>query len=331
MIHPDEALLDPGRRLPMIAPCDHYAGTERRMIKALGLQAERGPVLDVTLDLEDGAPADAGLEHADLIVDLLKSAGNVHRQAGVRVHGHDHPLWREEVKRIVAGAGDVVAHITIPKARSARDAVDAQTAVQSACVDAGLEREIPLHILIETHGALRDAAKIATVPWVRGLDFGHMDFISTHQGAIPESAMRSPGQFDHALLRMAKATLTSAALCHGRVPAHNVTLAVDDPEQAGRDARRARNEFGFLRMWSIHPSQIDPIVAAFAPDDDEVTRAGEILLAAARVDWAPIRFEDELADRASYRHHWLLLQRAERAGRPLPGPVRATFFADRPD
>ena len=333
VIHPDDALLDPGPRVPLIAACDHYAGTERRMVKALGLQDERagaaGPDFDVTLDLEDGAPADAGLDHADLIVDLLRGDLNAHRRAGVRIHGHDHPDWREELRRVVTGAGDVVAHLTIPKARDLAD-VDAVLDVLSAArADAGCEREIPLHVLVETHGALRDAAAIAARPGVRGLDFGHMDFISCHQGAIPEWAMRSPGQFEHAILRAAKATIASAALCHGAVPAHNVTLAVNDPAQAGRDARRARDEFGFLRMWSIHPSQIEPIVQAFAPDEHQITRAAEILLAASAVDWAPIRHDDELADRASYRHHWLLLQRARALARAIPDDARAAFFAGR--
>lgn len=56
------------------------------------------------------------------------------------------------------------------------------------------------------------------------LDFGLMDFISGHHGAIPASAMRSPGQFEHELLRQAKATVVAAALAHGVIPAHNVTL-----------------------------------------------------------------------------------------------------------
>ena len=36
---------------------------------------------------------------------------------------------------------------------------------------------------------------IAATPWVQVLDFGLMDFVSGHHGAIPASAMRSPGQF----------------------------------------------------------------------------------------------------------------------------------------
>jgi hypothetical protein len=54
--------------VPALAACDHYAGSERFMRKALELQAERGGAFDVTLDLEDGAPVGREREHADLAV-----------------------------------------------------------------------------------------------------------------------------------------------------------------------------------------------------------------------------------------------------------------------
>jgi citrate lyase subunit beta/citryl-CoA lyase len=60
-------------------------------------------------------------------------------------------------------------------------------------------------------------------------------------------------------------------------------------------------------MWSIHPSQIQPIVDAFAPSVAEVDAAIEILLAAQAADWAPIRHHDTLHDRASYRYFWQVL------------------------
>ena len=56
--------------------CDHYAGVEARMRKSLALQAELGPVFDVTLDNEDGAPVGSEVEHAQLIQELLGSAAN---------------------------------------------------------------------------------------------------------------------------------------------------------------------------------------------------------------------------------------------------------------
>ena len=112
------------------------------------------------------------------------------------------------------------------------------------------------------------------------------------------------------------------------MPAHNVSVDVDDPAAAGADAARARSEFGFLRMWSIHPGQIEPILAAFAPEPALVTLAAEVLLAGSAADWAPIRHAGRLHDRASYRYFWHVLERAWLDGGALSDEARAAFFAD---
>jgi citrate lyase subunit beta/citryl-CoA lyase len=327
VIPPSQALFDGQGGGPVLIPAvDHYAGTERRMLKALALQAERGPIFDVTLDLEDGAPAGRERQAAERVAELLTSDHNVHGRAGVRIHDGGHPHWRDDVDIVVGRAADVLSHLTIPKALSAHQVAEMINVVRQRAAAAGCTREIPIHVLIENWSALNDAHPIASLPWMVGLDFGHMDFISSHHGAIPAAAMRSPLQFEHALVRHAKTIVAGAALSQGLVPAHNVTIDVDDPAQAGRDAARAAAEFGFLRMWSIHPAQIDPILEAFAPGDHELDQAARVMLAGAEVDWAPIRHEGRLFDRASYRYYWQLLRRARADGIALPEPVTAAFF-----
>ncbi|MBC8863274.1 CoA ester lyase, partial [Escherichia coli] len=69
-------------------------------------------------------------------------------------------------------------------------------------------------------------------------------------------AMRSPGQFEHPLVRRAKLEIAAACHAHGKTPSHNVTTEVRDMNVVAGDARRARDEFAFTRMWSIHPAQI---------------------------------------------------------------------------
>jgi citrate lyase subunit beta/citryl-CoA lyase len=138
--------------------------------------------------------------------------------------------------------------------------------------------------------------------------------------------MRSPGQFEHPVIVHAKAQVISAALAHGVVPAHNVSLDLKNSYNVFRDAWRARNDFGFLRMWSIHPSQIQPIVDAMKPDLGEVADASEILLAARRANWGPIQYQGELHDRATYRYFWALLQKARVTGMALPDEAAEAFF-----
>jgi citrate lyase subunit beta/citryl-CoA lyase len=153
-----------------------------------------------------------------------------------------------------------------------------------------------------------------------------MDFVSAHDGAIPETAMRSPGQFDHPLVRRAKLEIAAACHANGRVPSHNVSTEVRDMNVVANDAARARNEFGYTRMWSIHPAQIPSIVASFAPRDDEIATAAEILLAAQAAQWGPTRHLDTLHDRASYRYYWSVLRRARATGRSMPADAAPLFI-----
>ncbi len=324
-IHPKDALFGGERPFPVIPSCEHFAGSEKLIVKALELQGKLGPIFDITMDLEDGAPAGREQQHAELVVDLQKSAANVHRQAGVRIHDPSHAAWRQDVDIIVRGAGDRVAYLTIPKPTASAQVLEVIKYVQEVARGAGIQREIPIHVLIETHGALRDAFEIAAAPWMSVLDFGLMDFVSGHHGAIPSSAMKSPGQFEHALVARAKATVVAAALAAGVVPAHNVTLDLKNVYQTYADARRANQELGFLRMWSIYPAQIQPIVDAMAPDFSEVARGSEILLAAEAASWGPIQHAGDLHDRATYRYFWELVQRAKVTGQKLPEAVLRWF------
>jgi citrate lyase subunit beta/citryl-CoA lyase len=326
-VHPGKALFEGETPFPVIPSCEHFAGSEKLIRKAFELQDSLGVSFDITMDLEDGAPAGREPEHAELYVRLLGSPENKRRMAGVRVHDPAHRAWKQDVDQVVGGAGDTVAYLTIPKPTAARQVAEMIEHVQGAARRAGLKREIPVHVLIETHGALREVHAIAALPWVQVLDFGLMDFVSGHHGAIPSAAMRSPGQFEHALVARAKAEVVAAALARGVVPAHNVTLDLKNVEQTRADARRAREQFGFLRMWSIYPAQIQPIVEAMAPDFREVERGAAILLAAQQASWGPIQHEGDLHDRATYRYFWELLQRARLSGQKLPQAAESAFFA----
>ncbi len=329
-LHPAVVLYTSAKPFPALAACEHFAGSEKTIRKALQLQSElqvdSRPLFDVTADCEDGAPAGREAEHAAMIADLLLDPANSHRRLGARIHDVKHGHWRDDLQTIVGRAGRQVAYIVLPKVGNADDALTQITALDEVRARHGIEREIPVHVLIETPGALHEVWQIAGLPHVESIDFGLMDFVSAHHGAIPGSAMRSPGQFSHPLIARAKCDIAAAALGNGVVPAHNVTTELNDPDVVREDARRARHEFGFLRMWSIHPRQIQPIVEAMRPNFAEATEATGILLAAQNADWGPIAWEGKLHDRASYRYYWELLRRAHATGTPLPAEARHRFF-----
>ena len=183
-------------------------------------------------------------------------------------------------------------------------------------------------MLIETHGALRDAAEIARAAVDAGARLRPDGLrVAATTARFPPAAMRSPGQFEHALIARAKARRGrrgagarrgSGAQRHARpqerlpdlrrrlaraqrvrLPAHVVDLPGADPADRRRDEARllARSR----------------------------TRRA-ILLAAQKADWGPIQYAGELHDRATYRYFWELLQKAKVTGVALPEEAAKAFF-----
>jgi citrate lyase subunit beta/citryl-CoA lyase len=306
-----------GEALPRALPvCDHYAGTEVRMRKALALQMALGPIFDITFDCEDGAPIGQESEHAALVAQLVLSSENKFDRVGVRIHDPSHPAWKEDVASLVSLAGHRIAFVMIPKVDSAKQTQLVIDEINHVAKAAGIHREIPIQALVETHGALHDVYALAGLPQIESLSFGLMDFVSAHHGAIPANAM-DRGQFDHPLIARAMLEISAACHAHGKVASHNVCTNINDAAIIESDTLRAKNEFGYTRKWSIHPNQIPVIVEALSPSAHELEIAGAILLAAQEADWGPIQFEGKLHDRASYRYFWTILQKGIASGQTL--------------
>ncbi len=324
--HPATVLLGAQAGAVSLPVCDHYSGVEARMKKSLALQAEMAEefgacVFDVTLDCEDGAPVGGEAEHAALVTELALAAKPGMR-VGVRVHPVDHPAFAGDVITIAGRAGPRLSHLMVPKVESLADVEQAVAALDTADAET-----LPLHVLIESPFAAHKAFDIAAHPRVQSLSFGLMDFVSAHAGAIPADGMGAAGQFTHPLVVRAKLAIAAAAHAHGKVPSHCVVTEFNDMDAMRTAARKAAREFGYTRMWSIHPNQIRPILEAFAPDEAQIQIATNILVKAAAADWAPTQIDGTLHDRASYRHFWQVLTRAHATGRALPPEAKAWLTA----
>ena len=340
-LHPCEVLLGAQAGSVVLPVCDHYSGVEARIKKSLALQAEMieefgACVFDATLDCEDGAPVGGELDHANMLLTSASTAWAAiekiakaskpsvekpRKQAriGVRVHAVDHAAFEQDVQLLVAGSSQW-AYIMVPKVESL---ADVQRALKA--IDAAGGQSIPLHVLIESSAAIYRVFDIAAHPRVQSISFGLMDFVSSHGGAIPSDAMTSSGQFSHPLVVRAKTEISAACHAFGKVPSHCVVTEFTDIQTVQAAASKASKTLGYSRMWSIHPAQIRPIIAAFAPTEKEIEIAAKIIAAGAYCDWAPTSFNGQLHDRASYRYYWQVLERAYRTGSVLPADVLPFF------
>ena len=306
------------------------------MVKALTLQDEMTQALgacvfDVTLDCEDGAPVGGEKEHAFMVSALAaKGLSAINstvvtsgRRVAVRVHPVDHPAFEQDVEIVLGDAAAAWCHVMIPKVDSVADIDRATRVIDAALAKSRRVDPLPLHVLVESPMAVHQLARIAAHPRVESISFGLMDFVSAHGGAIPASAMAvaesgsaSPhDQFSHPLVLRAKLEISAACHAFGKVPSHCVVTEFKRPDVVLAAARRASRELGFTRMWSIHPDQIRPILAAFTPEQSEVEQASHIICQAQAAGWAPISVAGVLHDRASYRYYWQVLEKAHQTAR----------------
>jgi citrate lyase subunit beta / citryl-CoA lyase len=328
-MHPRDVLLGAQAAAFALPVVDHYSGVESRMRKSLDLQAELieefgACVMDVTLDCEDGAPVGGEAEHAKLLSTIAVACSpaikNIARRVGVRVHAVDHAAFESDVNIMVKTAISRLSHIMIPKVESL---ADVQRAAQ--VVGAAGGEHIALHVLIESSAAVSKAFEIAAHPRVQSISFGLMDFVSSHGGAIPASAMTAQGQFTHPLVIRAKLEIAAACHAHGKVPSHCVVTEFADTEKMKQAATQASQELGYTRMWSIHPAQVRPILLSFMPDAQAVSTAAQVIALGASKAWAPAALNGQLHDRASYRYYWQVLERAHHTGAHLPSQAQAFF------
>ena len=67
LVHPKDALFRGEKPFPVIPSCEHFAGSEKLISKAMELQDKMGGVFDITMDCEDGAKEGQEKPHAEMV------------------------------------------------------------------------------------------------------------------------------------------------------------------------------------------------------------------------------------------------------------------------
>ncbi|WP_345900456.1 CoA ester lyase [Martelella sp. UBA3392] len=243
-----------------------------RFAKAAGAGA--GAVI---FDLEDAVGPDAKDDARAHVARWFADGGT----GIVRINGADTPWHGDDI----AALRDLAAEIMVPKAEPAGMADIAATLPAR-----------PLMALVETVAglaALRDTVK---VPGLTRLAFGNLDFSA--DARIPEG---SPA-LDHARFELVLASRLGDLL----PPIDGVTTALSDLDVIARDVRHARS-MGFGAKLCIHPAQVAPVNAGFAPSDDEIAWARRVIAALESARGAAVRLDGKMIDRPLIDHARLIL------------------------
>jgi len=147
----------------------------------------------------------------------------------------------------------------------------------------------PVIALIETAQGVIALPQIAAAPGVNRLSFGALD-LGLDLGLAQESAAA------HTVMDHVRSQLILHNAAAGlAAPLDTVFPAIADAAGLRRHATRAR-DMGFGGMLCIHPAQIAPVHAAFAPSEAEVAWAQRILAAVQANPAGAFRLDGEMVD-----------------------------------
>ncbi|HMO18259.1 MAG TPA: hypothetical protein PKA63_13335 [Oligoflexia bacterium] len=304
-----------------VRPCDHYAGSEKFLEKALILQEQMGEAFDITIDMEDGAARTNKIVLARNLIETAKNFKNPSKRLGLRLPEVNN-LQFEEIANLFIGQLDFdLSHITVSKTSNYPEFLVAKEILLSISRTNNTILP-PLHVLIETNEVMDDISKITNDPNVKSLEIGVMDFISSFNGAIPMNECEGCNEFDNPIINQLKTVVILEAAKKRITPVHNISREYQKTDLLKNFCLNVK-KLGFPRMWSIHPAQIPIIVEILTPDKNEIITAIKILEKARDHDWGPVSYDNKLHDFASYRYYAGILLRAKTLGREVPEGTNA--------
>lgn len=250
-----------------------------RFDKAFGAGADV-----VIIDLEDAVAPDNKVAARAATLAALSGEG-----VGTDFHALVRITSREDVAALADAATDRLVGIVIPKA---------EDPAEVAAIGSALPAHCAVVALIETALGVAHARELASIPRVTRLAFGAIDFAADVDATAP------------AVFDAARAELVIASRAANKpAPIESPTTNFTDVSVVEADARAAR-AMGFSGKLSIHPTQIAPVTAGFAPSADEVEWATRVVgLAGGAVQLDGSMVDKPVVDRARR-----ILARAEGRG-----------------
>jgi citrate lyase subunit beta/citryl-CoA lyase len=231
---------------------------ERALEKAKDIPADA-----LIFDLEDAVAPDAKPEARERVCAAVVGGGYGRREITVRANGIGTPWHADDLAAIAKAGPDGVV---VPKVNSAAEV----HAIEAALEAAGAPDHTKIWAMLETPVAILHAEEIcAASERLTVLVMGTNDLVKELH------AVRMADR--HPLLTSLKLCLL-AARATGKVILDGVYNDIKDDGGFLAECRQGR-EMGFDGKTVIHPSQVEPCNAVFAPDADAVDLARRTITA----------------------------------------------------
>ena len=221
------------------------------------------PADALIFDLEDAVAPDAKETARKNVVDAARSKSYGRREIAIRCNGLATPWGKEDVKAIARSGADA---ILVPKVESAADVAGIVRLLEAA----GAPNSMAVWAMMETPMGVLHAEEIA------GSHKRLQLFIMGTNDLVKDMRAR------HTPMRLPMITALGlgmlAARAHGLAILDGVYNDIHDIE-GFRVACKQGLEMGFDGKTLIHPSQVEPCNAIFAPSAAELEMAGRIVSA----------------------------------------------------
>ena len=277
--------------------------SDKKLAKAASTQADA-----LILDLEDAVSVERIAIARGMVCDYLKQHPRGKQQVWVRINPLSTDLALKDLTAVMPGKPD---GIVLPKPLNALDVVKLDHFLSALETREGLPlgstRIIP--VATEVAGALFELNSYAGASSrLAGLTWGAED-LATAVGASTNKD--DHGEFDFTFQLARSMCLLAAS--HAQVQAID-TLTVDfrDGERLKKDVLHARKS-GFTGKLAIHPDQVLPIHAGFAPEAHELAQAQRIVDAFAQAQGAgAVQLDGKMVDKPHLTQALRLLQLAQK-------------------
>ena len=195
----------------------------------------------------------------------------------------------DDLTTLVAEIGDKLDVIMVPKVQGAEDIHYVDRLLAQLEAQAGLDRPILVHAILETARGVANVEEICGAsPRMQGLSLGPADLAADrrmkttrvgggHPGYLvrqdprPASSPTGSGQaFQQDLWHYTIARMVDACAMHGIYPYYGPFGDIAD-EVACEDQFRNAFLLGCVGAWSLHPKQIAIANRVFSPSVEDVT------------------------------------------------------------
>ncbi|MDN3937334.1 CoA ester lyase [Arthrobacter sp. YD4] len=246
----------------------------------------------VIVDLEDAvAPADKQRARGAILAQL-GSAGDVPELDPSRTIIRINPAGTEEFEKDLHCLRHTpYRHVMLAKAESAEQLRELEG--------------FSVIALCETAAGIVNAPAIAAEPNVLGLMWGAEDLIASLGGT---SSRTDDGGY-RAVALHARSTVLLAARAAGKEAVDSVYVNIPDLDGLAAESRDAVAS-GFGSKACIHPNQVAVVREAYAPSEEEVATARELLEAAAAAGTGVFQFQGKMIDGPILKHAEATLRRA---------------------